>query len=74
MFFAGLWQLNFPDHPNPGGRFFSPFSWQFVFVVGLLLVRVVLQDALPDAFDRTITFTNAVRSTNNVCIDVRRCG
>ncbi|MCR8550998.1 OpgC domain-containing protein [Salipiger sp. P9] len=35
-FAAGLWRLNFPNYPNPGGWFFNPFSWQLVFVLGLL--------------------------------------
>jgi hypothetical protein len=33
---AGLWRLNFPNFPNPGGWFFNPFSWQLIFVIGLL--------------------------------------
>ncbi|SFD09379.1 OpgC family protein [Salipiger profundus] len=35
-FAAGLWRLNLPNHPNPGGWFFNPFSWQIIFVMGLL--------------------------------------
>lgn len=33
---AGQFRLNFPNFPNPGGWFFNPFSWQLLFVVGLL--------------------------------------
>lgn len=33
---AGEWRLNFPNYPTPGGWFFDPFSWQLIFVVGLL--------------------------------------
>lgn len=36
-FLAGLFRLNFPNFPNPGGWFFNPFSWQAVFVTGLLI-------------------------------------
>lgn len=35
-FAAGLFRLNFPNFPTPGGWFFNPFSWQVLFVVGLL--------------------------------------
>ena len=35
-FAAGLFRLNLPNFPNPGGWFFNPFSWQFIFVVGLM--------------------------------------
>lgn len=33
---AGEFRLNFPNYPNEGGWFFNPFSWQLVFVLGLL--------------------------------------
>lgn len=33
---AGQFRLNFPNFPNAGGWFFNPFSWQLLFVVGLL--------------------------------------
>lgn len=33
---AGQLRLNFPNYPNSGGWFFNPFSWQLIFVVGLL--------------------------------------
>ena len=33
---AGQFRLNLPSFPNPGGWFFNPFSWQILFVVGLL--------------------------------------
>lgn len=33
---AGHYRLNFPNFPNEGGWFFNPFSWQLLFVVGLL--------------------------------------
>lgn len=36
-FCAGLWRLNLPNFPNPGGWFFNPFAWQAVFVCGLLI-------------------------------------
>lgn len=36
-FCAGLWRLNMPNFPNAGGWFFNPFSWQAVFVCGLLI-------------------------------------
>ena len=33
---AGQFRLNFPNYPNSGGWFFNPFSWQLIFLVGLL--------------------------------------
>lgn len=33
---AGLWQINMPNWPTPGGWFLNPFSWQLVFAIGLL--------------------------------------
>jgi len=32
---AGIWYLNLPNYPNPGGWFFNPLSWQLIFMVGL---------------------------------------
>ncbi|TCO71225.1 OpgC family protein [Rhodovulum euryhalinum] len=36
-FAAGLWRLNLPNYPNPGGWFFNPVAWQAIFVTGLLI-------------------------------------
>ncbi|WMT92358.1 OpgC domain-containing protein [Pelagibacterium sp. H642] len=33
---AGQFRINLPNYPNPGGWFFNPFSWQIIFVLGLL--------------------------------------
>ena len=33
---AGQFRLNFPAFPNSGGWFFDPFSWQLLFMFGLL--------------------------------------
>jgi hypothetical protein len=33
---AGQFRFNLPNYPNPGGWFFNPFSWQIIFVAGLL--------------------------------------
>ncbi|KAA2314223.1 OpgC domain-containing protein [Pseudooceanicola sediminis] len=35
-FGAGLFRLNLPNFPNPGGWFFNPVAWQLIFVIGLL--------------------------------------
>ncbi|SLN25471.1 OpgC protein [Aquimixticola soesokkakensis] len=32
---AGEFRLNLPAYPNPGGWFFNPFAWQFLFAIGL---------------------------------------
>ncbi|WP_375690103.1 OpgC family protein [Pseudooceanicola sp. LIPI14-2-Ac024] len=36
-FAAATVRLNFPNFPNEGGWFFNPFSWQVIFVTGLLI-------------------------------------
>jgi hypothetical protein len=33
---AGQFRMNLPAYPNSGGWFFNPFSWQLIFVIGLL--------------------------------------
>lgn len=33
---AGTFRINLPNYPTHGGWFFNPFSWQLIFVVGLL--------------------------------------
>ncbi|RUT31265.1 OpgC domain-containing protein [Arsenicitalea aurantiaca] len=33
---AGQFRINVPAYPNPGGWFFNPFSWQLIFVLGLI--------------------------------------
>lgn len=33
---AGWYGLNIPNYPIPGGWFFNPFAWQFLFVIGLI--------------------------------------
>ena len=33
---AGQFRINLPNFPTSGGWFFNPFSWQILFVVGLL--------------------------------------
>lgn len=33
---AGQFRINLPNYPNSGGWFFNPFSWQLLFVVGLV--------------------------------------
>lgn len=33
---AGQFRLNLPNFPTQGGWFFNPFSWQILFVIGLL--------------------------------------
>jgi hypothetical protein len=33
---AGQFRFNLPAFPNAGGWFFNPFSWQLLFVIGLL--------------------------------------
>lgn len=32
---TGETRLNMPAFPNPGGWFFNPFAWQFLFAIGL---------------------------------------
>ncbi|MCU9849454.1 OpgC domain-containing protein [Defluviimonas sp. WL0024] len=42
-FATGLFRLNIPAYPNPGGWFFNPFAWQLIFTIGLL-TGVALRD------------------------------
>ena len=34
---TGVFRLNLPNYPNPGGWFFNPLAWQAIFVCGLLV-------------------------------------
>ncbi|SFH32238.1 OpgC family protein [Sulfitobacter dubius] len=34
---TGIYRLNLPNYPNPGGWFFNPFAWQAIFICGLLV-------------------------------------
>jgi len=34
-FVSGYYRINMPNFPGDGGWFFNPFSWQFLFVIGL---------------------------------------
>lgn len=36
-FAAGWWRISFPNFPKGGGWFFNPFSWQLIFVIGLVI-------------------------------------
>jgi len=51
---AGQFRLNFPNFPNPGGWFFNPFSWQLLFVVGLLAGMAMKQGRRFFAFNPTL--------------------
>lgn len=33
---AGLWMIDLPNFPTPGGWFLNPVSWQLLFVLGIL--------------------------------------
>lgn len=35
-FVAGLYHIDLPNFPLPGGWFFNPFAWQIIFITGLL--------------------------------------
>ncbi|WP_265517580.1 OpgC family protein [Nitratireductor luteus] len=32
---AAHFRINLPNFPNPGGWFFNPFAWQFIYAVGI---------------------------------------
>lgn len=36
-FAAGVFRLDIPNYPMPGGWFFNPLSWQLLFVIGFIL-------------------------------------
>ena len=33
---AGIARINFPNYPGDGGWFLNPFSWQLLFIIGIL--------------------------------------
>lgn len=43
-FAAGYFRVNFPTYPLGGGWFLNPFSWQLIFVGGLLTGLAMTQD------------------------------
>ncbi len=51
---AGQWQLNLPNYPAPGGWFFDPFSWQLVFVVGLVSGTAMREGRALVPYDRAL--------------------
>jgi hypothetical protein len=51
---AGQLRLNFPNFPNPGGWFFNPFSWQILFVTGLLAGMAMKQGRTFFTFNPTL--------------------
>ncbi len=51
---AGQTRTNFPNYPNPGGWFFNPFSWQLIFVVGLLTGMALKRRERLVPVDRTL--------------------
>lgn len=53
---AGLWRLNVPAYPNPGGWFFNPFAWQLIFVLGLLTGLAMRRGERLVAVDRTLVW------------------
>jgi hypothetical protein len=36
-FLTGVFAIDMPNYPMPGGWFFNPFAWQLLFVVGFIL-------------------------------------
>ena len=56
---AGQFNLNFPNFPNPGGWFFNPFSWQLIFVIGLLCGAVMKQGGQFVPYNRTLFWVAA---------------
>ncbi len=51
---AGQTRTNFPNYPNPGGWFFNPFSWQLIFVIGLLTGMALKQKQRLVPVNRTL--------------------
>jgi len=51
---AGQFRLNLPNFPTPGGWFFNPFSWQILFVFGLLSGAAMKQGDRFFAYSRPV--------------------
>ena len=51
---AGQFRINLPNFPNSGGWFFNPFSWQILFVVGLLSGMAMKTGASFIAYNRML--------------------
>jgi hypothetical protein len=51
---AGEFHWNFPNYPTQGGWFFNPFSWQLIFVVGLLSGMAMRKGAAFVPYDRVL--------------------
>jgi hypothetical protein len=51
---AGQFRLNLPNFPTPGGWFFNPFSWQLLFVIGLLSGAAMKQGERFIAYSRLL--------------------
>ncbi len=51
---AGQFRINLPNFPNSGGWFFNPFSWQLLFVTGLLSGMAMKSGTSFIAFNRTL--------------------
>ncbi len=51
---AGQFRINLPNFPNAGGWFFNPFSWQILFVIGLLSGMAMKQGTNFIPFNRVL--------------------
>ncbi|SMQ86097.1 hypothetical protein SAMN06295905_3395 [Devosia lucknowensis] len=51
---AGQFRINLPNFPNAGGWFFNPFSWQILFVIGLLSGMAMKRGETFIPFNRTL--------------------
>ena len=56
---AGEWHWNLPNYPTPGGWFFDPFSWQLIFVIGLLSGMGMRTGRALVPFDRVLLWSSA---------------
>jgi hypothetical protein len=51
---AGQFRINLSNFPNAGGWFFNPFSWQILFVIGLLSGMAMKRGATFIPFNRVL--------------------
>ncbi|WP_348042394.1 OpgC domain-containing protein [Devosia sp.] len=56
---AGQFRLNLPNFPTRGGWFFDPFSWQILFVVGLLCGSAMKQGRTFVPYNRVLFWAAA---------------
>lgn len=51
---VGVFRLNLPNYPNPGGWFFNPLAWQLVYAIGIAGGLAMTEGRKLVPFNRTL--------------------